>query len=214
MPGNKLHMVDLSKIYLYRMTHIDNIPHILKYGITHILSTDANKHYVAIGDNSIVDYRNNLLMPNGKVLGQYIPFYFGVRMPMLYVVQKGFNSVASTPTEKIVYCITSVQQILNHQLPFVFTNGHAVDGFTDFFDETYINQIEDIIDKNAINAKYWKNDKDLDLKRRKEAEFLIEKDIPTTAIVYWIVFNEQAKSTLRRIGIDEGGIFVKPGSYF
>ncbi len=37
-------------IYIYRMTHIDNIPHILKYGITHKNSKNANPHYKAIGD--------------------------------------------------------------------------------------------------------------------------------------------------------------------
>ena len=29
-------MADLNKIYLFRMTHIENIPHIYQYGITHI----------------------------------------------------------------------------------------------------------------------------------------------------------------------------------
>ncbi|HAZ25324.1 MAG TPA: DUF4433 domain-containing protein, partial [Algoriphagus sp.] len=28
-------MADLNKIYLYRMTHIANVPHILLHGITH-----------------------------------------------------------------------------------------------------------------------------------------------------------------------------------
>lgn len=28
-------MTELNKLYLFRMTHIKNIPHILQYGITH-----------------------------------------------------------------------------------------------------------------------------------------------------------------------------------
>ncbi len=28
-------MSDLSKIYLFRMVHIENVPHILTHGITH-----------------------------------------------------------------------------------------------------------------------------------------------------------------------------------
>lgn len=31
-------MVDLNKTYLYRITHIVNVPHILEYGVTHVLS--------------------------------------------------------------------------------------------------------------------------------------------------------------------------------
>ena len=42
-------MPDLSKIYLFRMTHIENILHILQHGITHVSSLNANATYVSIG---------------------------------------------------------------------------------------------------------------------------------------------------------------------
>ena len=35
-------MPDLSKKYLYRMTHIENVPHILQYGVTHTTSSNTN----------------------------------------------------------------------------------------------------------------------------------------------------------------------------
>ncbi len=207
-------MPDLSKIYLFRMTHIENILHILQHGITHVSSLNANATYVSIGDVSLIRNRNAFVMPNKKTLGEYIPFYFGVRMPMLYVIQNGYNGVQETTTENIVYCVSSVQQILNHHLPFIFTNGHAVDALTDFFVENDIARIETIIDWPAIKARYWKNDNDLDLKRRKEAEFLVESDIPTTAIVGWIVYNEKVKSRMIAMGIADAKILVKPNSYF
>lgn len=46
-------MTDLNKIYLFRMVHIDNIEHVLQYGITKIDSVNANKNYKAIGDGSL-----------------------------------------------------------------------------------------------------------------------------------------------------------------
>jgi hypothetical protein len=80
---------------IYRMTHILNIPHILKYGITHKASSYANTHYVPIGDTSLINTRSSkqVQVTNGNILaegvvitlGDFIPFYFGVRMPMLYV---------------------------------------------------------------------------------------------------------------------------------
>jgi hypothetical protein len=79
-------MSELDKKYLYRITHIDNIPHILQYGITHSSSVNANPNFVPIGDRSIILTRNNFLLNNGKLLGEYIPFYFSKRTPMLYVV--------------------------------------------------------------------------------------------------------------------------------
>ncbi|HRR04435.1 MAG TPA: DUF4433 domain-containing protein, partial [Bacteroidales bacterium] len=115
------------------MTHIENIPHILQYGIVHSNSINANPNFVPIGDGSLIATRNNIILNNGRPLGEYIPFYFGVRTPMLYVIQHGFNMVAPMPAENIVYCVTSVQKIIELQLNFIFTDGHAVDGFTSQF---------------------------------------------------------------------------------
>lgn len=187
-------MLDLNKLYLYRMTHIENVPHILQFCLTQVFSDKANLDYKAIGDNSLINNRTNFLTPNGKMLGQFIPFYFGPRMPMLYVIQKGYNGVSVTAPEDIVYCIITVQQVINHKLPFLFTNGHAVNGLSNFYDENDLTKIETIIDWKAINTIFWIDENDLDLKRRKEAEFLIESEIPATCIVGWVVFNEQAKS--------------------
>ena len=104
--------------------------------------------------------------------------------------------------------------MIDHDLPFVFTNGHAVDGFTEFFDKKDVQNIDSLIDKPAIGAKYWKQDNDNDLKRRKEAEFLVESDIPPEAIVFWIVYNEAAKNELINKGVPANQIYVKPDYYF
>ena len=206
-------MPDL-KINLFRMTHIENIPHILKYGITHISSPNRNHNYKPIGDGGLIGTRNDFLMPNGKRLGEYIPFYFGVRMPMLYVIQKGFNGVKIIKPENIVYCFTSVKRIIKHNLEYIFTDGHAIDSLTDFYYPENINEIETLIDKKAINSKYWKDDTDLDLKRRKEAEFLVKEDIPISAIKGFVVYNDNAKDILQKNKISDNAIYVLPQCYF
>lgn len=205
-------MPDLTKTYLFRMTHIENVPHILEYGITHVSSEYTNESYKAIGDNSIISSRNSFILPNGKRLGDYIPFYFGPRMPMLYVIQKGYNSVPLTPAKDIVYCISSVQIIVDHQLPFVFTDGHAIEGFSEFYEQTDLPHIDSILDQKAISELYWRKDDDLDLKRRKQAEFLVESDLPITAIIGWGVYDEDAKNRLLAMGIKK--IVVKPNYYY
>lgn len=85
---------------------------------------------------------------------------------------------------------------------------------SDFFEQKDLHNIEKIIDKKAIDATYWRKEGDLDLKRRKEAEFLVEKDIPITAIIGWVVFSEEAKESLISIGITANTIYVKPTCYF
>jgi len=207
-------MPNFNKIYLYRMTHIENIQHILEYGITHLNSPNTNVSYTPIGDNSIISKRADKVISNGKKLSNYIPFYFGSRMPMLYVIQKGFNGVSPVNAQKIIYLVTSVEQILTQNLEFVFTDGHAVDSLSSFYDITDIGKIEDIIDKKAIQSQYWKDDNDLDLKRRKEAEFLVANDIAKEAILGFIVHDEIARKELISLGIDEKVVVVRPNYYF
>lgn len=207
-------MPDLNKIYLFRMTHIANIPHILQNGITHSTSVNANPDFIPIGDGSLIAARNNFPLNNGRRLGEYIPFYFGVRTPMLYVVQKGLNMVKPTPAEKIVYCVSSVQRIIDLNLDFVFTDGHAVDRFSSQYTAADIQNIDAILDKNAINAKYWGDENDLDIKRRKEAEFLVLGDIAQEGILAFITYNKNAKDTVINFGADVANVQIKSEFYF
>lgn len=196
------------------MTHIENVSYICKHGITHVSSPNANRNYIPIGDGSLINSRDKKPLKNGKMLGDYIPFYFGVRMPMLYVIQKGFNSVTPVDAENIVYCVTSVQDVQDSGVEFLFTDGHAVDGLSRIFDESQLSVIESIVDFKAINSLFWKSETDLDLKRRKEAEFLIGYDFPPEFIRGWVVYNETAKNKLLSIGISDSKILIKPNFYF
>lgn len=207
-------MAELNKIYLYRMTHIANVPHILEYGITHRTSANANPNYTPIGDPAIISTRNSFILDNGRLLGEYIPFYFGTKMPMLYVIQKGYNGVPVTPAQEIVYCVTSVQKIVDIQHEFVFTNGHAIPAQTSQFSESDVNRIHKLIDQKAIKAQYWNDENDLDLKRRKEAEFLVSGDLPFASVLGFVVRNEAAKNQLMGFGVTEQQIRIRSNAYF
>jgi hypothetical protein len=207
-------MPNFDKKYLFRMTHIENIPHILRYGITHADSAYANPSFIPIGDGSLIQTRNDFILNNGKRLGDYIPFYFGYRTPMLFVIQNGFNMVRATHASHIVYCVSSVQKMLDTGLDFVFTDGHAVDRFSAQYTIDDIENIESIIDWPAIQTKYWKDKTDLDLKRRKEAEFLVLGGIPIEAILGYIVYNNIAYGKLIEFGISQEKVIVKPDYYF
>jgi len=196
------------------MIHIENIPHILNYGITHSSSANANTEFVSIGDSSLIETRSEFILDNGRRLGEYIPFYFGSRMPMLYVIQKGYNLVRAIPVQDIVYYVTSVQKIMDADLKYIFTDGHAVDSFSTQYETKDIASIETLLDMKAIHAKYWKDENDLDLKRRKEAEFLVLGDIPTTAVLGYLVYNKIAKQKLLNFGVKDAIIHIGPQYYF
>ncbi|MDP5198475.1 DUF4433 domain-containing protein [Flavobacterium sp. DG2-3] len=195
------------------MTHIENISHILKYGITHIHSPNANSNYISIGDDSLIHTRNEFLLNNGKKLGTYIPFYFCIFTPMLYVIQKGYN-VSKIDPENIIYCVSSAQKIIDHDLDYIFTDGHAIESITSQYDSQFIQDIETLVDLKIVKDPIFKDLNDLDKKRRKQAEFLVEPDVPVEAILGFVVYSENAKNKLLPLGIEERSIQVRKHYYF
>jgi hypothetical protein len=68
--------------FLYHMTHVDNIPSILKYGLQ-AHGNDFQKRDIS---NQEVNSRRSRREPiYGKRIHDYVPFYFSPRNPMLYV---------------------------------------------------------------------------------------------------------------------------------
>ena len=206
--------MDLKKVYIFRMTHIENIPHIIKNGITHKESPNSNVNYKSIGDNSLISTRDDFMMPNGNLLGQYIPFYFGYRTPMLYVMQNGYNGVVSTEPKNIIYCISSAQKIIETGMNYVYTDGHATDGFSNYYSPEDILNIEEQVDFIATKSVFWKDENDLDLKRRKEAEFLLKEDLGYDNILGFATFDNNSKEKLIKFGVSDKKITVKPNFYF
>jgi hypothetical protein len=218
--------VDLKNIIIYRITHIENIPHILKNGITHINSPNKNPDFKNIGDVSLIDTRSTktVFVDNGDcelisnktiTLGDFIPFYFGVRMPMLFVAQNGGNFVEKpTPAEDIIYIGSSLKNIIENGNEFYFSDGHATDMFTTFFDKSKINELVNIVDWTAIKSSYWGGADNLNLKRKKQAEFLVLGDIAVKHIIGFGCYNDQAKNRLTAVGIDEKKIKIIPKAYY
>jgi len=93
-------------IYLYRITHIDNLDFIFKSKkICCPNAEERDSNFIGIGDSSLIQSRKSRqipIVPNGD-FSDYITFYFGARSPMLYNIQKGYNNVAKHAPEDIVY---------------------------------------------------------------------------------------------------------------
>jgi hypothetical protein len=210
---------NISNIFLYRMTHIQNIPHILTYGITHKSSKKSNKDYVGIGDTSLIDYRSTKHIKIEDVtltLGNLTPFYFGIKMPMLYVIQHGGNSTPKNlRTGDIVYIVVSLKKIIeDNTLNYYFSDGHATDGLTNFFSKKDINKLPDIIDWKAIVAPYWGGGENLEIKTRKQAEFLVSGDISRDYIFCYLCHDDDAKRVIMSFGVPEEKIRIYPKAYY
>ncbi len=133
---------------------------------------------------------------------------------MLYVIQHGYNGVKPVDPSEIVYCLSDVKQILDLGLPFVYFDGHATDRLSRWYTEDDVDRIGSHVDFEATRARYWTDQKDLDLKRRKEAEFLLGSDLPTNAIKKYIVYNVAARKTLIGHDVPQELILTKAAYYF
>lgn len=210
----------LDNINLYRITHIDNIPHILQYGVTHRHSSNANPNYVAIGDTSLIECRSNKVVAVGNnkaSLGEYIPFYFGVRMPMLYVIQLGGNFVPSpVHPDDLVYVVVSLKELIKRDSnDCIFSDGHAMECLSSFYDMSEISRLPSIIDWESVLCGKWSGDGiPTDVKRKKQAEFLVGHDVPVECVVGFVCHSDVASMCLQSFGIPQEKIKVSPESYY
>jgi len=130
-------MAKPETIWLYRMTHIDNLPHILSKGLVTATSPDADPNFRAIGDQSLIGVRKDLEVPvtPGGNFSEYVPFYLGPRSPMLYQIATGYEGVEKLDQEEIIYIIAKHDCVREKGLEFVFSDGHARHNMTQFFNE-------------------------------------------------------------------------------
>ena len=200
--------------YAFRLVHIKNIPHILEVGFVLPTSPRASDNYIPIGDSIVIAKRNTLPNNGNLDLRQYIPFYFGPRSPMLYVIQKGFNGVIRYHPSELVYCIVRLSDIRNQDIECAFTDGHAFSAITKYYSKEDLNRIDEIVNREDVYAQFWNVEDDLDLKRRKEAELLIKTELPAKYIKGFFVYNEEARQQLLGFGIDASMIVIRGSFYF
>ncbi len=193
------------------MVHVDNIPYVLKSGF--VCRNLSNANYVSIADSVVLKRPDSELEKRLKVR-DYIPFYFGPRQPMLYVVQNGYNGVARQSAEDIVYCVVRIDSLISNNVDCVFTDGHALSKITGFYDASQLVNINGILKYADVYSQFWNVDNDIDLKRRKEAELLVRYHLGPDFISGFVVYNEQTLNKLALMGIERRMIAIRPEYYF
>jgi hypothetical protein len=99
--------------------------------------------------------------------------------------------------EPLIYLVSTAQEIQKHGIPFVFSDGHGIARFTQWFDDLHD---LDNIDWDVVNLRYWKDDvNNMDRQRRKQAEFLVHKFCDWSLIKEIVVMNSEVKSEVENI---------------
>ena len=199
--------------YAFRLTHIDNIQYIMRNGLVRASSPFRNENYVSIGDSQVIQIRKEKEVL-GHHLSDCLPFYFGPRSPMLYVIQHGYNGVSKVKPENIVYCVVRIDDIIKNNIDCIFTDGHALSTLTNYYNKDELANLDSIVKYKDVYSAFWNDENDLDLKRRKEAELLINGDLPIQYLRGLVVYNEKAKEQLVGLGVTARLIAVMPGYYF
>ena len=128
------HLSNYGVEYIYHMTHIDNIPGILKYG----LQAHGNSHQKIDISNQDVNNRRVRREPvYGKRIHDYVPFYFSSRNAMLY---------AQYNEDDIV--ILELDASLMYESGVIFTDGNASSSSTQFYSD--LADLDDLIQISVI----------------------------------------------------------------
>lgn len=198
--------MEIEKIHIYRIFHIQNLEYILKSGyFCGSYSIKSDPDYVNIGNRQLIELRKNdsiYVLENGSIkkegispAKEYLPFYFAPRSVMLYQIYKG-DMVEHTPQENIVHLVCKLENIIN-KAPYLFTDGHGHANFSTWYDNIeYINEI----DWETVRSKNWADtEDDPDKKRRKQAEFWTKHEIAIEEITGLGVYNEAAKQRVTEL---------------
>ncbi|WP_028988332.1 type II toxin-antitoxin system toxin DNA ADP-ribosyl transferase DarT [Thermicanus aegyptius] len=186
---------------IYHMTHIANLRKILKdQGLkAHNLIKQKNVEYVNLAHQSIQDQRATTrvpLSPNGT-LHDYVPFYFAPRSPMLYSITRGNVEGYNEGQEPLIYIKSTVQIAVDRGMGWVFTDGHAIMYYSEFYNKLY--ELRNI-DWKLMSAIYWSDTpEDNDRRRRRQAEFLVHHFFPWSAVQEIGVLNKKRQQEVQSI---------------
>ena len=127
----------------------------------------------------------------------YVPFYFGFLSPMLLNLKTGRVSGYTEGQSPLIYLVSTIERVLSAASRFVFSDGHGITAFTQWFDD-----IKDLtsVDWDMVCQRYWSdNVDDMDRQRRKQAEFLVHRLCPWEVIQEIGVVDQAAKTRVEVI---------------
>ncbi|MBI5308058.1 MAG: DUF4433 domain-containing protein [Planctomycetes bacterium] len=162
---------------IFRFIHIDNLHIYLRRGGIYAPNNEPadGLRYRANHNIEVQDKRRIERIPCGPkgVIHDYVPFYFGYLSPMMLQLKTGQVPGYSAGQEPLIYLVSTAQKIQEYGTQFVFSDGHGLASFTQWFDD--LGEL-DKVDWNMVYERYWKDEvDDSDRQRRKQAEFLVHR---------------------------------------
>ncbi|WP_184575798.1 type II toxin-antitoxin system toxin DNA ADP-ribosyl transferase DarT [Streptomyces zagrosensis] len=206
---------------IYHITHMGNLRGILQRG--GLVSDKTAALYgltdTEIGMPSIKQRRRvtNIRCGPGGTPADYVPFYFGYRSPMLYVIHKGGFPTYREGQEPVIYLVSSLTAVRQAGLSAVFSEGNAGAVFVDFHaDDPEL--CEKLIDWPLMGEKWWHDiPEDPNRASRRQAEYLVHEWYPLRLVASIATHNARRASEVRGILAEHGisiPVMVYPQWYY
>lgn len=204
-------------------THLDNLPAIIADGA---LGCDSlarqGRTAVEVGDTEIKEARRRRYVPVGPggCVGDYVPFYFGPRSPMMFRIacdhRDGITDRYPDGDRPLAYLVTTVGAVVDAGLGWVATDGNAAAATSRFC--SALPDLDGMVDWPLMAAERWNNrPEDPDRQRRRMAEFLVYRGVPLPMITLVAAYDA---SYAARIGAMLTGhalaeqLVVRPSWYY
>lgn len=205
------------KALIFRITHRDNVPWILRYGLHCNTSSVRDPGFVTIGSEEIIGKRAKREAPDppGGTLADYVPFYFTPLSPMLYNIKTGHGGVSQRSMDEIVILVSSLHQLVEDQLQFSFTDRHAIYATAEFY--STLDDLHRLPWKGLQAHDFEKDPEDPGKSERYQAEALVYQHVPIDSVMGLVCYNEDVESmvveAVKRRGL-QLKVDVYPGWFF
>lgn len=209
--------LNLEKALIFRVTHIKNVPWVLRNGLHCKNSDNCDPNFVSIGNQELIQRRtgrNVPVKPYGT-LSDYIPFYFTPLSIMMYNIKTGHREIRHVPNSEIVIFVSSLRTLIERDVAAVFSDRHAYLQAAQFF-----TSLEDLdkIDWDILRRRDFKKDVDDPEKTaRYQAEALVYGHLPVEHLAGIVCVGQSEQRTLERqceeVGL-ELRVVARPNWYF
>lgn len=186
---------------ILRFAHVDNLDTIIRRGGLHAPHhvPEDGLPYRFCHSVEVQNARAEVpvgLGPGGTI-HDYVPFYFGCLSPMMLNLKTGRVGGYSEGQDPLIYLVSSAQAVQVAGVKFVYSDGHGLAMFTEWFDDLVH---LDAVDWAVVNQRYWTDTiDDMDRQRKKQAEFLVHQCCPWSLIQEIVVIDAGMKQRVEAI---------------
>jgi len=157
-----------AQIPIYHITDIGNLSSILDAGGLYSDKNMEQRNSIKIGYSHIKQRRLSQIRVdccNGRFVGEFVPFYFCPRSPMLYTINQGNTGLAPGCQRTILHLVSTLAEGISQNRAWAISDGNAGAPYASFSADPAV--LEEL-DWSAIRTNRWQGKT-----HQKMAEFLL-----------------------------------------